>query len=473
MHIEVECEQCSTLIEAEPPACGQTHPCPVCGKTIMVPEAELADGTHLGGFVLRWQLGCGKTAKVFRGCQESLNRPAAVRVLKAELTAHAPMANAFLTAAHLVAKLDHPTLVGILEAGKDHDHAYLASSFIDGDTLAERLTSRPFSEREGLTHVRAVFEALDYAWSRLEMPHLAIKPGNIMIDYHNNAKLLDYGVTGAVLDTAIRTGHEPILGVEEYLSPEQIQFRKDVDFRADQYALGVVLYELLTGTPPYRGETPEDTLLLHLSGRLEAIPLRAPERVVSRDCRDLVSRLLEKDPEKRFRSHRQAIRAIDDILSPAAKTAIIGPSTATTRKKTKSSEVVNIANRRTSDPEPAAVLEKQPVDAREGSRPNRPEKLDKNVKYDKAKKSDNSGKTSEWRRRRQRNRLDDNPMEYGILRQLGVKGVLVLVAMLLTLGGAGVYILRQNSDKPADFVKMSDEELAKYLASRPKPKDED
>ncbi|NJN18615.1 MAG: protein kinase [Oscillochloris sp.] len=297
-------------------------------------------GTSLGRFEILSELGRGGMAVVYRARQADLDREVALKVLPPALTHDASYVARFRQEARSVARLEHPHIVPIYEIGEANGLHYIAMKFIQGGTLKELL------EREGpLTVARSaqilaqVGAALDYA-HRQGVIHRDIKPSNMMITAEGWIYLTDFGLArGAAANTGGLTMAGTVMGTPEYMSPEQAQGLPNVGPATDIYALGVVLYEMLTGVFPFQADTPMGML----AARLLQAP--TPPRDVRGDlipaAEDVVMRALARKPEARFASAADMIETLRRAagisasqaqrpLSPAAGTPAIGATVVAT-----------------------------------------------------------------------------------------------------------------------------------------------
>lgn len=283
----------------------------------------------LGGrYRLRERLGRGGTATVYRATDEVLRREVAVKVLEivredAEIAAERFRREALATAA-----LSHPNIVTVFDSGVDDERPYIVMELLPGATLADELRDRgPFPIDEVRAVALQVCDALDAAHAA-GLVHRDIKPGNIARAETGEIKVLDFGIAQIVDE--VLAGHAPltvtgaVLGTSTYLAPEQGQGGR-VDHRADLYALGCVLYALLTGQPPYKGPTLVATLLAHLTDPVPDVHALRPD--VPPSMAAVVTAMLAKNADDRPQSAAEVAAAlkVDDeaatVPLPAARPA--------------------------------------------------------------------------------------------------------------------------------------------------------
>jgi serine/threonine-protein kinase len=254
----------------------------------------------LGGrYEIGPELGRGGMAKVFRATDNVLGRPVAVKVLAPQYAEDPSFVDRFRREAQAAARLNHPNLVGVYDTGSDDGIHYIVMEYIEGRTLADYLSGggRIMPQR-AIDIADAVTSALAAAHTE-GVIHRDIKPGNIMITPRGDVKVTDFGIARVVAgaDTVAQTA--AVLGTASYLSPEQAQGER-IDPRSDLYSLGCVLYEMLTGRPPFRGDSPVAVASKHV---LEApIPPSQLNPDVSPDLDAIVMRALAKNPENRYPS---------------------------------------------------------------------------------------------------------------------------------------------------------------------------
>lgn len=278
---------------------------------------------HVGRFVLRAELGEGASGRVFLSDDPVLERQVALKIPR--LVDTDPVRRQrFLREAKSAARLRHPAIAATFESGQSADQLYIVSEYVRGETLDRIMTAHRPEWRQSAEWVRRLAEALDYAHSE-GVVHRDVKPGNIIVDDQQQPRLLDFGIAKSVAEDTGLTTEGNLLGTPFYMSPEQA--RGDVHAvgpRSDQYSLGVVLYELLTGQVPFDG--PPHVVLPQVVND-PPTPLRTINRRIPRDLEVICLKCLSKAPSERYLSCRALADDLARWLSGdpiAARTTPIG-----------------------------------------------------------------------------------------------------------------------------------------------------
>lgn len=273
-------------------------------------------------------LGQGGFAVVFRTRDNALNRDVAVKVLDTAGVPAPTLSERFVREAQTIARLEHPNIVPIYEVGQQAELLYLAMRCVDGPSLRQLLGSRPMrrlSPGDAARVARAVADALSYAHAE-GVVHRDIKPDNILLDKRGNVLVTDFGIAKAAqaATAAQLTTEGMIIGTPQYMSPEQAA-GDVVDGRSDIYSLGIVLYQMLSGGPPFDG----DSSAKIIAQQLTAVPrdIRELRSDVNPELGAVLARMLAKDPGERFQGAGEVSRALVDALPTAAKQRVQHRST--------------------------------------------------------------------------------------------------------------------------------------------------
>jgi serine/threonine protein kinase len=270
--------------------------------------------TVAGRYEVERTLGGGGMAVVYLARDRELGRPVALKVLADTLADDAEIRGRFLREGRLAARLSHPNVVRVYDAGEQDGRPYIVMECVDGESLAELL------RREGRLDPNRVVEVGLQASAGLEHAHRAglvhrdVKPANLLLTSDGTVKVADFGIAHAVGGTRV-TEVGTVLGTAAYLSPEQA-FGGEVTAASDLYSLGTCLYELLAGEPPYRQDT-----LGELFSRREAGP-PPPLRGVPAALEAVVTRCLEQDPRERPASAAELAQLLAGTRSPQPPTAV-------------------------------------------------------------------------------------------------------------------------------------------------------
>jgi hypothetical protein len=277
---------------------------------------SLEPGRAIGGYEIVGLVGTGGMGAVYKAYQRTLARYVAIKIISSRAADEPGFKERFLTEGRAIARLRHPNIVTAFDFADDGGVAYLVSEFVDGGTLADQVGSALPLDYV-LRMLGPLGGALDYAHSRGVL-HRDVKPTNVLIQRDGTPVLTDFGLA-RILGPATGTSQTNApLGTLEYMSPEAAA-GKEIGPAADQYALGVIAYEMLTGEPPFGGETPIAVLLAQIS----RTPPLASERgvTIAPGVEDALRRALAKNPEDRYASVSEFVRALSAPSSRSAADA--------------------------------------------------------------------------------------------------------------------------------------------------------
>jgi hypothetical protein len=267
-------------------------------------------------------LGQGGFAVVFRARDHALDRDVAVKVMDVAGAPSPTLGERFAREARTIAGLEHPNIVPIYEVGEPGDLLYIMMRCVDGPSLRQLLSDRRrLSVGDAARVARAVADALAYAHSR-GIVHRDIKPDNILLDRRGHVMVTDFGIAKAAqaATAAQLTVEGMIIGTPQYMSPEQAS-GETVDGRSDIYSLGIVLYQMLTGAPPFDGDSAAKIIAQQLSATPPDIRHSRPD--VAPELAAVLSRMLAKAPGERFQTASEVSRALVGAQPSAARDRVL------------------------------------------------------------------------------------------------------------------------------------------------------
>jgi eukaryotic-like serine/threonine-protein kinase len=275
-------------------------------------------GTVLSGrYRLEAKLGSGGMSTVYLARDETLDRPVAVKVMHREMSEQEDQLQRFRQEARAVAKLTHPNVVSVIDAGEDGGYPYIVFEYVKGETLKQRIGRvGALDTQEAIAYAIEVGRGLGVAHAR-NMVHRDIKPQNVLIDEEGRAKLTDFGISRQLeQDGVTATGR--VLGTTDYVAPEQAM-GKAVDPRSDIYSLGVVLYEMLVGQVPFHADSQVGVAMKHVNEELPDVQRRRPE--ASAAVALVVERATAKNPDERYQTIAEMIDDLETALEVEAARA--------------------------------------------------------------------------------------------------------------------------------------------------------
>jgi formylglycine-generating enzyme required for sulfatase activity/serine/threonine protein kinase len=267
-------------------------------------------GTRLGKYEIVAEIGRGGTGCVYLGYDPDLERDVAIKVLASYLVEEEGAVKRFRREARLMAKLKHPNIVTVYDVGMDGDRHYFVMEYLAGDTLATIIRQRAcLPPGEVLTILAPLAAALDYAHGH-GMVHRDVKPGNIIVDPGGRVTLTDFGIVRAAAETQLTT-RGTMVGTPRYMSPEQVEGR-DFDGRSDQYSLGVVAYEMLSGQVPFQIDNPLS--MLYKIAHEKTPPIGQVRAGLPVGVEAVLERVLSKDPDERYATTAGFISALGQAI---------------------------------------------------------------------------------------------------------------------------------------------------------------
>ena len=307
------CPKCGTALAADVFA----GLCPKClGQLGFSPAADSARDTgllRLGDYELLEEIARGGMGVVYRARQLSLNRVVAVKVVLHGPFASAEFVRRFRIEAEAVAALRHPNIVAIHEVGECDGHHFLSMEYIEGLNFAELVREKPLPARRAANYLQTIAGAVHHAQQRGVL-HRDLKPSNVLLDVFDQPRVMDFGLAKLVNHDEELTTTGQVLGSPNHMPPEQAAGKFSASSpQSDVYSLGAILYQLLTGRPPFQGETlPE--ILVQVQN-VEPIPPQRLNPSVPADLQTICLKCLQKEPARRYRSAQELAEDLGHFLA--------------------------------------------------------------------------------------------------------------------------------------------------------------
>lgn len=327
------CESCEVRYNVPKSQTLKKIECPKCGGEletseegeISTEEAHFDEdqkqlktilGKEIGGVVVTERVGRGSMATVYKGQHSQLDKLMAVKILHPSIQDREETSKGFLEEAKMVAKLEHPNIVRVYNAGEDKGVQFIHLEFIRGVSLDEVLETRDrVNEDKVLSYVKQISEGIQYAHEN-KIVHQDIKLSNLLLSKDGTLKIADFGISQLLGEHNDQKSDSPFVGTPYYMSPEQWR-REETDQRSDLYALGVCMYKLLTGRYPFDAATFEELGKLHVNKK--PVPPDAFVSNLSEGVVSIVRKLMAKHPEDRYQSAEalgEDIRRIGEGFEP-------------------------------------------------------------------------------------------------------------------------------------------------------------
>ena len=269
-------------------------------------------GTSLNGrYRLEARIAAGGMSTVYRALDVTLERQVAVKLMNREVASDSDQLERFRREARAVAQLSHPHIVGVIDAGEDDSRPYIVLEYVEGETLKERIRRLGRLEiPEAVAYAIEIARALGAAHAR-HIVHRDVKPQNVLLDREGSAKVTDFGIARTLEEDGL-TADGRVLGTTDYVSPEQA-LGQPVTGQSDLYSLGVVLYEMLTGEVPFRGENQVAVAMKHVREPMPDVQAKRPE--VSAALAAVLETATAKRVDERYADDAELIADLEDALA--------------------------------------------------------------------------------------------------------------------------------------------------------------
>ena len=277
----------------------------------------IAPGTKLGSYVVQDFLGQGAMGVVYRAYHAHLERPAAVKILQG-LAPDADSVARFRREAQSIGRMRHPNVLNVFDYGEFEGSPYMIVEFVEGGSLAGRLTQAPMDREVALRYLAGIGEALDYAHS-LGIVHRDVKPANVLIGAHDAPILADFGLAKLLQSSSVKSMTGVTTGTPAYMAPEQVT-GSQVGPAADRYSLAVMAYEMLTGSLPFSSDNVLEVLYAHVHREPQPPTKLNPSLPARVD--EIVLRGMAKDPAARWETCDSFVKALRSSLGDTAAAAV-------------------------------------------------------------------------------------------------------------------------------------------------------
>ncbi len=305
--IRFHCDRCGRILSATESSSGKLGKC-VCGGTIPVPflrhtptQDNPLRGLVPAGCRIDGVMGKGSAATVYKAHHLALDVPIAIKIFHPEeKRSHTPMAQRFLKEARVIARIKHPNIVAVMNAGEEQGYSFIVMQLVVGGSLASALQKKDKISTNGCIRVALDICGALRAAHEHGIVHGDVKPANILVTSAGTAMLVDFGLVRDLKTDRKERTSEKGMGTPLYIAPEQIRSDHAIDARADIYSLGATLYHALAGSPPFQGTSVKEVLRKHI--KEAPVPLKELWLDIPDALSDIVCRAMEKKPEERFQT---------------------------------------------------------------------------------------------------------------------------------------------------------------------------
>ncbi|MCB9420656.1 MAG: protein kinase [Ardenticatenaceae bacterium] len=260
------------------------------------------------------ELGRGGMATVYKARDPLFEREVAIKVMPPELSRDQQFRARFIREARTIAALEHPAIVPVYDYGESYDQPFLVMRYMTGGSLTDLLRQGPLSLAQTSQILQRIGSALDAAHQK-GIIHRDLKPGNILFDQYGESYLADFGIVHLASSSEALTATGSLVGTPSYMSPEQVHGDKEIDGRSDIYALGVILFQMLTGDVPYAADTPVKTMMQHVMEPIPRILERRPDLAPQFDT--VITKAMAKNRDERFATGSDLSAALNTLVTQA------------------------------------------------------------------------------------------------------------------------------------------------------------
>lgn len=264
-----------------------------------------------GRYIIKSEIGRGGMATVFHAYDPRFERDVAIKVLPKEFLHDPQFRTRFEREAKTIALLEHPAIVPVYDFGEEDGQPYIVMRYMSGGSMSERIAQGAVPIEETVQLFNRLAPALDAAHAK-GIIHRDLKPGNILYDQYGNAFLSDFGIARLAQSSGTTLTGGNILGTPAYMSPEQVQGDKEIDGRSDIYAMGVILFQMLTGNAPYQATTPARVMMMHI---LEPVPqILEAKKDLPAAIQTVILKAMAKNPADRYSTTAEMASALESVL---------------------------------------------------------------------------------------------------------------------------------------------------------------
>lgn len=311
--LQFRCEACQSVVAAPVSCVGVEVTCPACEALVRVPKPEVVPGMTIGSFRLDEEVNNNGLGRLFLATQVSMDRQVVVKIMEPELFAERDVSQALLSRLRALAQIEHAGVNRYLDSRLHQGLLAIAMPYVEGFSVARHLQEEdPLDEVEAVDVAREVAVSLMEVYERCGELHGDLKPANLIMTEEGDVRLLNFGLLLAS-QLPLPERPESLHGSIYYASPERLRQESHLDWRADLYSLGVILFHMLTGGVPYAADTAAEVAVQHLHGHVPRV--RDFDPMISRHTDSLIYKMMAPDRDERHCSWREAIIDMEYLLA--------------------------------------------------------------------------------------------------------------------------------------------------------------